>query len=807
MFGEIKDKMKKQDAVIAKLYQTRNRSPNLHRNDANDDFNDDYEDALNNDTQNSNFSLDRIMRGRGGQREQNLTRWGDCQDRDLGSIKMKIPLFQGKNDPDVYLEWEKKVELEFDCHNYSEEKKVKLAVVEFTYYAVVWWDQLVLSRHRNREHPVDTWEEMKAGLTQGSRSVEDYHKEMEIAMHYIELEDMVHMAMKVERQLKHKGATTRTGKNPGSSFAWKPNWSKKEENSALKPKTSTFKSKDIGSNEKSKTDNMQGRNRDIKCFRCLGRGHIASQCPNKHTMILREDGEIETEGESDDESMPPLEDVNDGVEYAVDGELLITKRALNVQAKEDDEIQCDNIFHTRCHVKNKVCNVIIDGGSCTNVTSTVLVEKLNLPMTKHPRPYKLQWLNDCGEIKVNKQVLVSFSIGRYKDEVYEDQLRLKKESNLRKESELEGMKNKEKTIEKELKKREKIKSVENKERKSMSVYVEESDVKAAFFAKQPMFVLLYKDAYFNTNKLNDSLPSAIKSLLQDVKDVFLEDISNGLQPIRAIEHQIDFIQVLLVPKKDGIWRMCIDCHAVNKITVKYRHPIPRLDDMLDELHGSCIFSKIDLKSGYHQIRMKEGDEWKIAFKTKHGLYDCIHSATNCSPFEVVYGFNPLTPLDLLPLPIDEQASLNEKKKAKVVKQLHEGKRFPAQRRSKLQPRGNGPFQVIARINDNAYKLELPGDNLRTNPFEERGNDGNQDDSISTMSCDPLHTQGGPVTRARAKKMHEALNGLIEQIWVENNIQQANRKIPCRAVGLIVLFGVLITGLNYLGVKLAKYIWT
>ena len=108
-------------------------------------------------------------------------------------------------------------------------------------------------------------------------------------------------------------------------------------------------------------------------------------------MIARVDGDVETKTEEDDDQMSSLKDAcDDNVEYLVEGESLVARRALSSQVKENDmEQQRENIFHIRCHINNKVCSMIIDGGSCTNVASTTLVEKLNLLTLKHPRPYKL----------------------------------------------------------------------------------------------------------------------------------------------------------------------------------------------------------------------------------------------------------------------------------------------------------------------------------------------------------------------------------------------------------------------------------
>ncbi|GJS71411.1 putative CCCH-type zinc finger family protein [Tanacetum coccineum] len=476
--------------------------------------------------------------------------------RSLG-LRTEIPEFEGRLQPDDFLDWIQTVERIFDLRDIPDRLKVKLVAIKLKKYASLWWEQVQTQRARKGKHKVDTWDKMKRllrdqflpvtykqdayldyqNLKQASLSVEELINDFErmrmrcgaeedeeqiiarflgilrpeIAdivslQQYYSFSDVCQLALRVERQLTQKSkAFSKLPAYPRPP-ATGPN------NTRIGP---------IKADPPVIPTTQTGTSNTLRCFKCQGLGHLKRDCPNKQILAFVEDTEPKYDTEEEEQATEVL--------YPDRGE---------------------------CTTKGKVCMVIIDGGSCKNMVAATMVEKLRLPIQDHPEPYQLTWLK------------------------------------------------------------------------------------------------------------KGALPAEVLPLVNDFSDIFPDDIPAGLPLMREIQHCIDFVPgasipnkpayrmnpkefaelqrqvtellekgliresmspcavpALLVPKPNGTFRMCIDSRAVNKITIKYRFPIPRFDDLLDHLHGAQIFSKIDLRSGYHQIRMRTGDEWKTAFKTRDGLYE------------------------------------------------------------------------------------------------------------------------------------------------------------------------------------------
>ncbi|XP_020691225.2 uncharacterized protein LOC110105887 [Dendrobium catenatum] len=418
-------------------------------------------------------------------------------------------------------------------------------------------------------------------------------------------------------------------------------------------------------------ENPYPRPQGLKCFRCFQPGHKSNECPNRQQLQLLE-GEGEEENELFEEEVE-VEDVT-----ADDGEPLIcVLEKLLLAPRKVVQSQRHCIFKTKCTIGGKVCDLLVDSGCTENVVSKAVVQALQLKTTKHPQPYKISWVKKGMEISITETCRVHFSIGKhYVCEVLCDvvemdvcHLILGRPWQFDVGAIYDGRANTY-TLEwkgKRLRLLPHSSTVDSKKESARPALhvVTGNGLLASCKENAPLFALIIRESAPDHNSSYDKAmeQELIGNLLKQFQDV-LTDAVTTLPPLHSLQHQIDFVPgstlpnlphhrlsptehqilqelvddllknqliqpslspcavpALLVPKKDGSWRMCMDSRAINKITVKFRFPVPRLEELLERLAGASIFSKLDLRSGYHQIRIRPGDEWKTAFKTRHGLYE------------------------------------------------------------------------------------------------------------------------------------------------------------------------------------------
>ncbi|KAK1648987.1 hypothetical protein QYE76_066792 [Lolium multiflorum] len=615
----------------------------------------------------------------------------------------------------------------FRIHNFSEAKKVAMASLEFEGYANVWWEEVNKKREKEDLAPIDTWEEMQevmhtrfvpthhkrdlfnklTQLKQSYKSVEEYYKEMHMTMMsanvdereeqtmarflnglnipvkriveflpYKNMVELLHQATRAERQVREDLASAKTktffaarnAMNASSSIKNTSTLTSKDPPKQARSgiKTTSFKPEQSTMSSKASTGSS-----NITCFKCGAQGHKSFECKNTRVMITRDDGDVEYLSEGEYEALvqaatsheeDDLEDqeqvlcVHDASPY------LVVTKVLTTHALPNEDQRC-NIFQTRAGINGKSIKVIIDGGSCHNLASTELCTKLNLPLRKHPHPYHVQWLSDNGNVKIQHTVTISFKIGAYEDTVDCDvvpmtvcHMLLGRPWQYDKKANHDGYTNAYSF---------KVNDKTYILRPMTPSQVIADNAKALARAKEATITSELR----GERVIHQKESERHKPYVSEMKSVLLATKSE----MREVHHN-----------PSTTLHYVLICKGPSEETNDLTNIPSSLLSLLKEFQD--VFPD-ELPMDYHRF----------------GASSIASTSYPALPYQTA---PPTAPTPKIPRRYNDKYKTSSLKGDLVWIHLRKD-RFPQERNSKLKPRGDGPFKVLKRINDNAYVVDIP----------------------------------------------------------------------------------------------------
>eukprot|EP00253_Pinus_taeda_P026225 PITA_26225 len=590
--------------------------------------------------------------------------------------KPELPTYDGSLSIDVVLDWISEMDKYFECEEVSEDRRVKFVATKLKGHATLWWDSVQNERKRLNKPPIKTWTRMVAklkgrflprdyqialhrkvqNLRQRGLIVKEYTEEFyqvnlrerytedtaERTARYVNgfrmeildeisilspnnTEEAYQIAIKVEEKLNRRQNSQRgrgSTRGRGQSYGRGRTSSNSEEASSTRNSGTAEKGDGTrgGRSFQHGRGNGRGRGTGYQCYRCHKWGHRSFECPE--TDSTRQRGTYVAEPE---EAAAPPQEVENAPETR---EALVLHKVLLKPVDESiEQTHRKALFRTVCKSQDEQSEVEFQIGRYKDkIIWDIMPMEVCHILLGRPWQYDRKVTHDgvlnCYKFeKVGiRHTLVPIREEKEAAEVNETKALL-----------MSG--------------------------KQFLNQVENSEMNYAVVRKTRTVLL---DTEIT------GLPIEIQQILEEFMDIVVDDLPDMLPPKRSISHHIDFIPgaslpnkaayrmspkdneeirkqvqelldkglireslspcavpIYLAPKKGGEWQMCTDSRAINKITIRYRFPLPRMDDMMDCLSGAAYFSKIDLKIRYHEIRIRERDEWKITFKTNEGLYEWL----------------------------------------------------------------------------------------------------------------------------------------------------------------------------------------